>query len=327
MARQSKKERRRLKRKRRHKETIRLRQASPYEKIGQAGRVERCAINDDWSERGQAIVYVLCQAPGRPPAMGAFLVDLWCAGLKDAWGRLEFSRQDFRDLVEKSSRGMDLDFVEADLDEVRALIAASIRFARRNGFRLPPRYERWLAVVGGVGDIDDADLSDFGRKGKLCWVGPEEDLRRRLIGSTVQEFLARDDVEYIVGLEELPPSFEAVEAVEASVQGMHDNMLDAVRRWCFANAELPHPRLGDAMDLMTESILQMAGAADLEAPPDDGDADEALENIERLLALEGPADAVELARALDQARRFLGTFRSARDMMAALGLAVYDEGE
>ena len=340
MSRLSKKERRRLKQKQKRKQAIRLRNESPYRRIEKGGRIESCVINDDWLERGQAMVYVLASVGGRPPAMGAFMVDLWCAGLKDAWGRLEFSHADFRDLVEKAGSGTGMDFVQGDPETVRGLIAGAIRLAHDNGFRLPPRYERWTVLLGGVGEWRQADLSNFGVDGKLRWVGPVSDLRKRLVGCTVEEFFNREDVDFIVGFEEPPDegTFLADELAEVSeadeeeevseeVAGlMRERLIAEVRRWCFANREVPHPRMGEAVDLIIESMYQV--------PPDEDDEEdstavciETLDNMAGMLMMEGPQDANELQDALDQVARTVSCFDSPDEMTQALGLGEPDDEE
>jgi hypothetical protein len=94
---------------------------------------------------------------------------------------------------------MDVRMPEVPLEEAAAIVAGGIRFAVQNGFRLPAHYQRWTTFLGGKLDWQHADLSAFGVEGgaKLRWVAPMEDLRARLIGSTVEQFLARPDVEFI----------------------------------------------------------------------------------------------------------------------------------
>jgi len=324
MSRLKKKERRRLKRKEKRKQAIRLRKQSPYGQLRSAGSVEACVINENWRESGQAAIHVLARAPGCPPTTASFLVDLWCAGLKDAWGDLNATYADFRKMVDEMSDGTGLDFVHCELDLARSLIAGSIRFAHDNGFRLPARYERWLSVLGGVGDWSTADLSDFGLDGKLRWVGPMADLRRRLVGTRAEDFLAREDVEYIVGAEEGDVPRELPEAIEAEAQSIYLDMLNGVRRWCFANGEAPHPLLPQAVGIILESILQVEDVGADEAHGEEQVA-AAMENLADMLAMEAPQDARQLREALGQVQRFASSFDCYEDMLQAIGLDERDE--
>jgi len=319
-----KKERHRIKRRAKQQAHRRRSSAGPYQRIGAAGELEACLINDDWREEGQAVIYVLRGVPGGGHAMATFLVDLWCAGLKDAWGRLEISREDFDEMIEQMEMGTHLSFVPGDLDLVRRILAGSIRFGTQNGFRLPRRYERWVAVLGGVGDAATADLSEFGVDGKLRWVAPLEDLRRRLIGCSVEEFLARRDVEFIAGAEDFSLVDDDSLAVEESVEEARRRALDAARAWCFAHGEAPHPKLPEVADLMLDSVLQAGAELDEEDDLDNLDPDAARDNVARFLAMETPDAARALGPAIDQFRRFIDDFDTPEAFTRALGM---DEGD
>src|SRR5687767_4262155 len=80
-----KKEKQRLKRQKKRDALRRAKGVSPYKRIASAGELVACYMNDDWRERGQAVAFVLRRGPGGVLAMASFMIDLWCAGLKDAW--------------------------------------------------------------------------------------------------------------------------------------------------------------------------------------------------------------------------------------------------
>ena len=190
----------RLKREKKKAEMRRAMSVSPYKRIAQMGEMEACYINANWLESGMASIQVIRRNPAGGHAMAIFLVDVWCAGLKDASGRLDVMQEDIDFNLKRARENFEL--IRIDPEEARKLIAAGIRFSRQNGFRLPPHYDRWINLLGGVGDVAAADLSKFGKDGKLFWIGPLEDLQTRLIGSTVEDFLARPDVEMIAEVTE-----------------------------------------------------------------------------------------------------------------------------
>lgn len=196
----SRKARQRQKREKKRQALRRAASVSPYKRAA-AGALVACHVNADWRERGQATVYVLRRSPGPTAglAMATFFVDLWCAGLKTVWGRFDILREEYDDVVERMGDRMDASMPEVPLEQAAAIVAGGIRFAVQNGFRLPAHYQRWTAFLGGKLDWQHADISAFGVEGgrKLRWVAPMEDLRARLIGSTVEQFLARPDVEFI----------------------------------------------------------------------------------------------------------------------------------
>ncbi len=248
--RSDKKAKQRLKRDRKRQALRKASAVSPYKKAAH-GRQMAVWANADWRERGQASVFVLREKPGGGLAMAGFLVDLWCAGLKDAWGRLDVFREEFDEIVDRMGERMDDSMAEVPLAEAAGIVAGGIRFAVRNGFRLPAHYTRWTAFLGPL-DPDHADLAHFGVEGgtNLRWVAPLEDLRRRLIGSTVEEFLARKDVEFVLGvgddLGEFAPALEGDDEDEDEDDDEGDDDLD--------DTEADDPAAGPVADAPASSL-------------------------------------------------------------------------
>lgn len=332
MGRKDKKERHRLKRLERHAQLRRLHSGSPYRKIGQAGQVVACYINANWKTEGMGSLMVLRAVPSGGYAMASFLIDTWCVGLKEAWGRINATREEFDDAIDHQ-RESGLVIERIDPDMARRLVAGAIRFSTRNGFRLPHRYERWTAILGGVGDWRLASLQDFGTEdGTLCYVGTEEFLHKRLIGCTPQQFLARKDVHFLMGgpvsgFDDQPDAEAEEHAVteeefEGVMSALRKRWLDAARRWCFAEGQQPHPRLGDALDLTLAAMLQVP--AD-EHDDTDAASSIAAENLDRFLDIEDPRAAAELREAMLQVQEFVAHFDSPKAMAKALRLESLDE--
>jgi hypothetical protein len=241
-------------------------------------------VNHDWRERGQATVWVLRRGAGGRLAMAAFLVDLWCAGLKDAWGLLDVRREDFEDARDRMSQQMDGTIAPCPLDLARRLVAGGIRFAVQNGFRLADRYDRWVGFLGQPRvEWRSVALDGFGLEGgKLRWVAPLADLRARYIGGRLEDFLARPDVEFVLGtgqtsfeeFDEFDDKFdeedeeheEHAEHAEferskefADFRALSETAADAARRWCTANGISPEPMLVEAMGFSFAAMLVDSG--------------------------------------------------------------------
>ncbi len=301
------KERKRQKREQKKAQHRRALSVSPYKRLGAAGQTEACYVNSEWREEGLASIHMLRSTPGGSHAMAVFLVDLWCAGLKDAWGHLNLSMEDFEEHLDRARRSMELERMDPDL--ARKLVAGGIRFARQNGFRLPVHYERWVNLAGGTeGDINSADLSFFGKAGGLEWVGPLDDLRRRLIGSTVEEFLARPDVHYTIGVDDLTEfeSDEDDDEDEGEDEFEDEDLGERIDRhrdwlragavmlakqasdWCRARGEQPAEMIDMAAMLSVCHIVLADTSAEDEAPQrGEGDDDD----IESDLDLDDPEAA------------------------------------
>ncbi|MCK4340356.1 MAG: hypothetical protein KAY37_01365 [Phycisphaerae bacterium] len=312
--------RRGKKREQRKREHTRPRSGSPYRLIGSSGELVACYINKHWEESGQAAIYVLRRVPGGGHALASFLVDLWCVGLKDAWGRLDMSYQEFNEFIQ-GPQPFDHELIKVDLETVARVVRGGIRFAEQNGFRLPPRCDRWVALLGESEPEAEVDLSDFGVDGHLRYMGTYEDLKQRLIGCRPEEFLARKDVEYVLGDGDFTPLDDAEEVVEEVTERLRERGLGAVRQWCFANGIAPHPRLSEAWDVMIEAMMQVEVSPEEDEFSDATVTPEAVqENMAALISL-GPAEIEdELLDALDQIQSFMEQFESADEMWASLGL-------
>lgn len=311
--------RRNQKRAQKKREQSRARSGSPYRLIGASGDLMACYINRGWKEDGKASIYVVRRVPGGGYALGAYLVDLWCMGLKEAYGRLDLDYDEF--LAQTQGPDAPLEIERIDLDTVRRLVAGGIRFAGQNGFRLPPRLERWTALLGGVGDPATADLSGFGLEGKLHYEGSLEDLRKRLIGSKPEEFLARPDVEFVLDDTDFTLVDDDELVLNETIDDAQAKLLASVRQWCFANKLLPHPRLADAIDLTMESAWQLqVGWGDDEDAEVEPEAIDASRQLNDLLAIESETDRAQLIAALDQLQKFAAQYETPQAMFAACGL-------
>lgn len=312
-------------------------QGTPFSKLRSgAGEIEACYINKHWEEDGVADVLALRRLPGGGRAFGAFLIDLMCLGLKDAWGRIDISLAEFRDMLGKTRQTVEL--ISVPPQTAWRLVSGGVRWAQDNGFRLPPRYERWVSVLGNPADCASADTSDFGDEdGELIYVGRLDDLSRRLIGCTLEQFLARPDVhlaertldeeneqelneyeEFMTDLAE-EDDFE----LEEMLTSYRTKLLDKVRQFLFSKSIQPHPRLPDAIDLLTESVLQLNPPEDDEEEGEDA-IDEATDrtgdNIARFLQMSTPENAEELKAASEQLSLFMQQFKSPEELTTHIGL-------
>jgi hypothetical protein len=270
-----KKERQRQKRKAKQ-EMIRKQNAlSPYKRLAE-GRLVTCLVNEGWQEKGMADVHVLRVGSGGIAGVAVFLVDCWCVGLKDVFGRVGLNQSEYLRNVRQRSQDHGLKLVEIPLEEAARIVAGGIRFAVQNGFRLPPRYERWLPFVGPV-DWRNADLSGFGREnGELLWMGNPEDLRRRLISGTVKEFLARPNVKYIMDIDQhdayvrddqnidaaeddeetdAAEADDALKKLEAWLDGSAWTLAEETRLWCEQNSVKFDPRVDRVVRLLVTSRM------------------------------------------------------------------------
>ncbi len=333
-----KKEKQRLKRQKKKESARRAASASPLRRIATSGLSMECWIGADWRETGLADIIIWGAVPGGSGVIAGFLVDLTCVGLKDAWGRRNMTRSEFRDdVLAKWERGRG-GIEQIDLQMTRRLVAGAMRFSRQNGFRLPPHFERWTPILGELGDIAEADLSEFGAPGgELHYVGTLEFLRQRLIGSTPDVFLARPDVKWMMPAEELDIDqayveddedaeddedvFDAeddrasAEALASSLKATINLLVDRVRQWCFGRHVIPSRLLEQGVTLMlTKAAWQSLN------PDADADREVSFHDAIDLLSVGIPeADREEIALGMLQVSEYMKDFKTPEEMLESIG--------
>lgn len=284
------------------------------------GEVVACVVNGDWRTRGQAIPFVLRRGPGGSLVMASYMVDLWCAGLKDAWGGAGVGMAEFDGYVDTMDERLDGTYRAATLEEVVGIVAGAVRFARQNGFKLSKGWDKWCGLLGEL-DYEQADLSAFGVKGKLVWVAPMEDLRRRLIGSTVEAFLARPDVEFVTetgwDAGDVPFAGEGDELEELSDEDLMDEaepvgiaLAESVADWCEGDGREPSPDLplvavAYLVTLVREQMTDEEGEIDASGPPTPVEVAAALAALRGRILAQGGPHLKSSQTALEQLAAFL----------------------
>jgi len=177
-------------RKAKPREPRRQKAVSPIKRLADAPGEPECWICGELDEHRQSQVLVYKRVAGATGA-SAFLIDRGIVGLKDAWAILPLDRSQF-DEVLADCRAQGISTRRVPIEEARSLVAGGLRFAHEHGMRLPKEWTKAAQLLGGVGEWQSADVSKFVRE----FVGHPEDLRQRLIGSSLETFLARNDIAF-----------------------------------------------------------------------------------------------------------------------------------
>ena len=317
---------------------------SPLARLaGTAEEACECWMNCSPDERMISLT-VLRPVRGGETVAALLLIDRDCVGLKDAFYRLDVDPVEVREGLRQRSHREDMRVIRVDLAEARSLVAAAIRWTRAHPFRVPADAERCLKIMGGVGEIDAADISDFGdENGNLFYVGREVDLVRCLGDITLEEFMDRKDVKCVFHFgnetfgddegyrdawenDEDGPLMEAddfddedAEATEEDLLALHERMkhklTDGVRRWCFSKAVAPHPELEAAVDLTIAAATEGLAEAD-----EDAGTARARRAEQILHSLEDPEKHAAIAAAQMQVKAFMDSFPSREAYFSAMGL-------
>lgn len=329
-----KKERQRLKRKQKKLKMRRENSRTILQRIASEGGTLECWINPGWREQGMAAILVLGQLHGRF-ACAMFLLDVWCVGLKDAWGRPEIGEAEFHDELLQSWLEQ-YDGKRISPADAAKFVAAGIRFSRQNGFRLPPHWDRWVSIFGkSLPEPKTADLADFGVEGKLRYWGDMDFLRKRLIACTPQEFIDRPDVEWVMSSaspfefadfdsegedDELDEDAEVTEEMFGMLERMSERLDDAVRKWCFSKGIAPHPKLKDGASLLLAATLPLAAETEDDADAKNVDMSPANELAAELLLRFPESDREAILDAGQQIQMYMASFPTPEAAINAIQL-------
>jgi len=347
MSRQNKKERQRLKRKKKQAQLRKERNASIFQKLSkQPGPVE-VYINDNWREMGEATLMCLRDAPGGGRVFVSFLIDFWCSGMKDAYGRTDVTRQEFDEHLDFASDGK-LEMIAMDLADAQRMVAGAMRLSVQNGFRVPRRADRWASVIG-VTSYAEADLRDFEKPdGKYRYVGSMQDLRKRLAGS-VDQFLQRSDVEFVLG-QDSPFAYDSEDEDESGwtpaeygddeededdealgndeqaaqaevferIEEICDRAYVAIYNWLIGAGNTPHPLLQDGIDVaLAAAMLDISAQKNPNGPAAGADLNQSIAQYD---------DPEGVIAATGQVVEYVQQFENPQRMLEALGFGG-DSGE
>jgi hypothetical protein len=131
--------------------------------------------------------------------MAMFLVDSYCLGVKDCYGRLMVRAE-----YDAMCKQLDTKFSMEDHSpaDVRKLVEDVVEYARQLGFEPHPDYHRVKTIFGDIDPRESNEEFEFGSEGKPLFVsGPNDSLERsRQIISTLQHSCGPDGFHYMVAV-------------------------------------------------------------------------------------------------------------------------------
>lgn len=157
--------------------------------------LHECLLTKDWQDTAEMTqILVARRSPGREIAVGAFMVDLGCLGVKAAFGRLFDTEAEYKELRNDIQSRQDM--VEADVDLVAKIIREAIAYAKALGFQPDPSY-RDAMLVAGDANPDACEVSvPLGKDGKPFFIAGPDD-RAHLIITKLTRKLGPDGFTYI----------------------------------------------------------------------------------------------------------------------------------
>lgn len=149
--------------------------------------IYECYITEGWEEEGEAQVIVARERGNGNLCVGIFLCDAWCLGVKEAFGKVNMSKEDFKErILDNGPDIMGCDYVMA-----HNLIYGSEAFAADAGIEPCAGFALWSHVLDE--DTEDVPLVDieFGDKGKYHLIA-ERGSKEALLAHGLQQRLGDD---------------------------------------------------------------------------------------------------------------------------------------
>ena len=141
-----------------------------YLKSGQARKlpVYECFVMKDWEELQKTHVVVARQHKGGHITVALFLVDLLCAGVKDAYQYVNITKEEYHGMLEKFQEMDDLELESCDYVLAHNIVYGALDYAAE--FGIDPPSEFGLASLVLNEDTEDIPLIELplGMDGKPC---------------------------------------------------------------------------------------------------------------------------------------------------------------
>jgi hypothetical protein len=161
-------------------------------------RLHECLLTKEWQEEG-AITQILVarRSPTGEIAVGTFLVDLGCLGVKSAFAALLGSQREYERKLRSGMMARQA-MVKADLNLVAKIVREAIAYAGELRFKPDPDYRDAMLVLGDADpEACDVPIPLGGKDGKPFFVaGPYDNVDR--IMSKLTRKLGPDGFTYII---------------------------------------------------------------------------------------------------------------------------------
>lgn len=198
--RQKKLERRAAQRKDRRHELVRQKNRGLGELLSMASGapILHTRISVTLRESGLGHVAISRSLPKDRVAVAVFLVDRYCLGVKNCFGRL-CVRAEYDSLCKELDKKFEMeDHSPAD---VRKLVESAVEYARKLGFEPHADYHRLKPFFGDIDPQESSAEFEFGSEGKPLFIsGPNDGPERcRRIISMLQDCCGPDGFHYIMG--------------------------------------------------------------------------------------------------------------------------------
>jgi len=202
---QKKVERKKAKQRERHRSLIKFQSLSMADRIEHAAAapILHCRTSKILWMQGMSHVLVSRKLSSGNIAFSAFLLDIYCLGVKDAFCDLVTPRR-YEELIDGMFRDQEVDNLKPAA--ARKLVEGAVDYAQNLGFAPHPDYRKARVIFGDIDAGECHEEFEFGKRGRPCFVpGPyDTPWRCKRIVDTLTERLGIDGFTYVLTPETLP---------------------------------------------------------------------------------------------------------------------------
>ena len=171
-------------------------------------------IRKDWREVGQAYVVAARIRDNGRVELGAFLLDLWCLGVRDAVFADNYSDREFREDLEQHLPDDQREPFHPAM--AKKLVEGAVEYAQKLGFAPHRDYRKACRVFNGINAAACPETFTYGKDGKPMFISGESFSQERIarVLAILEARCGKDGFHYVCQVED--PEADAGESEEAA---------------------------------------------------------------------------------------------------------------
>jgi hypothetical protein len=181
----------------------------PYLQNARVYPLHGCWIMDGWQDTGITPVIVARMQDNDRIMFGVYMVDYYCLGIKNAYTRVDYSRNRFERELPKLCANAP---VSCSVELAHELIYGALEYAEKLGFEPHPDFYKQKAdqILDPVDAHPRTNGVTFGKDGKPLYVsGPyDSEMKSRSVINTLTRTCGPVNFDYLVTLGDIPDEIE-----------------------------------------------------------------------------------------------------------------------
>jgi hypothetical protein len=182
---------------------------SPYLQNARVYPLHGCWIMDGWQDTGITPVIVARMQDNDRIMFGVYMVDYYCLGIKNAYTRVDYSRNRFERELPKLCANAP---VSCSVELAHELIYGALEYAEKLGFEPHPDFYKQKAdqILDPVDAHPRTNGVTFGKDGKPLYVsGPyDSEMKSKSVINTLTRTCGPGNFDYLVTLGDMPEEIE-----------------------------------------------------------------------------------------------------------------------